>query len=160
MINCKPATKNDVPLIQELAKAIWRAHYADIISITQIDYMLDLMYSEQSLIRQMQEGQPFTLIYSHHEPIGYYSISEKEPGQFFLHKFYIQTAAQRKGNGTAAFKYLLSGLSEGSLRLQVNRRNFKAINFYFKHGFTIEYAFDFDIGGGYSMDDFMMIKKV
>lgn len=160
MINCKPATEKDIPLIQHLANAIWRVHYLDIISEAQIDYMLHLMYSEQSLLSQMREGQPFTLIYSNDEPIGYYSVSQKEPGQSFLHKFYIQSTAQRKGYGTGAFAHLLNTLNEGTLRLQVNRRNFKAINFYFKHGFTIEYAFDFDIGEGYSMDDFMMIKKV
>jgi len=45
------------------------------------------------------------------------------------------------------------------IRLQVNRKNYKAINFYFKNGFTIESVGDFDIGGGYYMNDFVMIKN-
>jgi ribosomal protein S18 acetylase RimI-like enzyme len=46
-----------------------------------------------------------------------------------------------------------------AMRLQVNRKNVKAINFYFKNGFVIEDAKDFDIGSGYFMKDFVMIKK-
>ena len=51
----------------------------------------------------------------------------------------------------------MPGLRE--LRLQVNRQNFKAINFYFKMGFVIECVADFDIGDGYFMNDFVMLKK-
>ena len=39
----------------------------------------------------------------------------------------------------------------------VNRMNYKAVNFYFKSGFTIEKVADFDIGDGYFMNDFVMI---
>jgi ribosomal protein S18 acetylase RimI-like enzyme len=42
------------------------------------------------------------------------------------------------------------------LRLQVNRQNVVAINFYFKAGFVIEKSADFDIGDGYFMNDFIM----
>jgi len=45
------------------------------------------------------------------------------------------------------------------LRLQVNRQNYKAVNFYFKMGFIIESVGDFDIGGGYFMNDFVMVRK-
>jgi ribosomal protein S18 acetylase RimI-like enzyme len=44
------------------------------------------------------------------------------------------------------------------LRLQVNRQNYKAINFYFRNGFIIESIADFDIGDGYFMNDFIMLK--
>ena len=46
-----------------------------------------------------------------------------------------------------------------TIRLQVNRMNYKAINFYFKHGFVIEKVADFDIGDGYFMNDFVMIWR-
>jgi hypothetical protein len=44
--------------------------------------------------------------------------------------------------------------------LTVNRKNYKAINFYFKNGFTIKEIADFDIGNGFFMNDFIMIKKI
>jgi RimJ/RimL family protein N-acetyltransferase len=45
------------------------------------------------------------------------------------------------------------------IKLTVNRQNFKSINFYFKNGFKIEKVEDFDIGNGYWMNDFIMVKK-
>ena len=50
--------------------------------------------------------------------------------------------------------------SEGKKRitLTVNRQNYKAINFYFKHGFKIKSVDDFDIGNGFFMNDFVMEK--
>ena len=46
-----------------------------------------------------------------------------------------------------------------TVRLTVNRQNFKSVNFYFKNGFTIERVADFDIGNGYVMNDFVMMWK-
>ena len=46
-----------------------------------------------------------------------------------------------------------------ALRLQVNKRN-KAKDFYEKIGFTVLYEFDFPIGNGYVMDDYLMEKKL
>ncbi|MCW3124924.1 MAG: Acetyltransferase family [Bacteroidetes bacterium] len=154
------ATESDIPLIRNLAEAIWWRHYPDMISDDQIAYMLEKMYSEASIGEQMQSGQHYTLIYSGNDAVGYYAVSEKEPHHFFLNKFYVDTTKHRKGIGSAAFKNILKdckGYEE--IALQVNRRNVKAVNFYFKHGFTIAYAKDFDFGGGYTMDDFWMVLK-
>ncbi|MDB5281655.1 MAG: N-acetyltransferase, partial [Bacteroidota bacterium] len=46
-----------------------------------------------------------------------------------------------------------------SIRLQVNRLNYKAVNFYFKVGFIIEAVGDFNIGADYYMNDFVMIRR-
>jgi GNAT superfamily N-acetyltransferase len=157
-IKFSKAAHGDIPLIRTLAARIWWEHYPDIISDQQITYMLDMMYSEESIAQQMVEGQDYTLIYADADPVGYYAVSEKSLGYFFLHKFYVDTAKHRKGIGAAAFYHLLEHDCKGfkELRLQVNRRNVKAINFYFKHGFVIDYVQDFEIGEGYTMEDFVM----
>ena len=152
------AVEDDIPLIRVLAEKIWWQHYPSIISDDQIVYMLDKMYSEDSIRAQMQAGQHYTLIYAEGEAVGYYAISEKEPHRFFLHKLYLDTDRHRGGIGSAAFRNILKdckGYEE--IALQVNRRNIKAVNFYFKQGFTIAYAKDFDFGSGYTMDDFWMV---
>ena len=120
--------------------------------------MLELMYSERSITEQMEHHQNYTLIYADGQPVGYYAVSEKSPGHFFLHKFYIDTEKHRKGIGAAAFEHIKENDCRGykEITLQVNRRNIKAVNFYFKHGFVIDYVDDFDIGNGYTMDDFFM----
>lgn len=118
------------------------------------------MYSPAAIADQMAASQNYTLIYADGDPVGYYAISEKSSRHFFLHKFYIDTIQHRRGIGAAAFRRILgdcAGYQE--IALQVNRRNVKAVNFYFKQGFTIAFAKDFDFGGGYTMDDFWMVKK-
>jgi ribosomal protein S18 acetylase RimI-like enzyme len=160
-ISFRPAGQADIPLIRSLAEAIWWRHYPDIITDEQIEYMLEMMYSENSIAEQMQQRQNYTLIYSDNLAVGYYAISGKSPGHFFLHKFYVDTDMHRRGIGSAAFDHLVKKdcADFKEISLQVNRRNIKAINFYFKKGFVIDHAFDFDIGGGYSMDDFVMILR-
>ena len=160
-ISFKKATSSDIPLIRSLALRIWWAHYPDIISNDQIEYMLELMYSQKSIIDQMQSGQNYTLIYSDNELVGYYAVSEKSQAHFFLHKFYIDTTRHRQGIGMTVFQHLLENdcISYKEIRLQVNRRNIKAVNFYFKKGFVIDYAEDVDIGDGYTMDDYFMVLK-
>ncbi len=157
----KAGTK-DIKTISELADIIWHQHYSSIISIKQITYMLDMMYNEEALQKQMGEkAHTFYLIRKGDANIGFISVSEVENmrNSYFIHKFYILQDIASKGIGTIAFNELLDLLKPEELRLTVNRQNFKSINFYFKNGFKIESVADFDIGNGYVMNDFVMVWK-
>lgn len=146
-------------VIAELAADIWKTYYPAIISREQIDYMLEKMYSAEALEQQMLSGQDFYVAYDQGTPIGYISYSSRDQHSYFLHKFYIDTRLHRNGAGELIFKKVMCtipGIRE--IRLTVNRKNFKAINFYFKLGFKIEEVKDFDIGNGYFMNDFVMLK--
>jgi ribosomal protein S18 acetylase RimI-like enzyme len=157
----KQAGPEDTKLIAQLADKIWRKHYIDIITIDQIEYMLRKMYSADSLKKQMGEGQLFTLVYDSGSPCGYISISSKDNQHYFLHKFYIDNQKQRSGIGAELLQYVISTLiTPQTIELTVNRQNYKAINFYFKNGFVIKETADFDIGNGYFMNDFIMIKHI
>ena len=160
-VEIRKATKIDLEVIHQLASSIWRKHYPGIISNEQIDYMLEKMYSAESLLQQLKDGHYFYLAIENQEPIGYYSHSETTPGKYFLHKLYIQTDIQRKGTGQLLLNHLISLLPDAhEIRLTVNRKNLKAIKFYFKNGFIIEEVKNFDIGNGYLMEDFVMLKKM
>ncbi len=156
-----PATTSDIPLIRELAHRIWWAHYPDIITPAQIDYMLGLMYSPEALEEQMtREGIRFWLVRAEQEVCGFMALSRKAEGEYFLHKFYLDTTRQHRGLGAAAFQAFLEQYPDlRELRLTVNRRNFKSINFYFKVGFIIEKCVDIPIGQGFVMDDFQMLWR-
>ena len=122
--------------------------------------MLGRFYSSDSLSTQMMDDQDFYFIQTDGEHLGFISFSEINPGEYFLNKFYIDTELHGKGMGTRAFHLLLANYPNAEIvKLQVNRFNVKPINFYFKLGFTIEKAADFDIGDGYFMNDFVMIWK-
>jgi len=46
------------------------------------------------------------------------------------------------------------------ISLTVNRRNIKAINFYFKAGYVIRSAVDLAIGRGFTLNDFIMARRL
>ena len=154
------ATVADFPLIRQLAERIWWEHYPSIISEAQIAYMLELIYSESALMRQMEEeGQEFWLPQKNGQVLGFLAVAPKGEGEYFLHKFYLDT--REKGLGTIIFELLLARYPDlRTFRLRVNRSNFKSVNFYFKVGFRIEFCIDTPFGNDYVMDDFQMIYKV
>ncbi len=123
--------------------------------------MLEMMYSVDALRQQMLDGHQFFLASIDNQPVGYLSYSKKSEGNYFLHKFYVDTDIHRKGIGSQFFDGVFSSLTDmKTLRLTVNRKNYKAINFYFRKGFIIEEVADFDIGNNYFMNDFIMLRKV
>lgn len=146
--------------IAELAKKIWNLHYPPIIGQAQVDYMLERFYNHDSLIKQQLEGQDFYLIAEGQKQLGFISISRKSMGNYFIHKFYIDTNEQGKGIGEEIFEKIKELIENNqvltTIQLTVNRQNFKAINFYFKLGFKIKQIADFDIENGYQMNDFVM----
>jgi hypothetical protein len=159
-IQLQKATISDIPLIAAMASKIWKAYYPAIITHEQIDYMLDKFYSATSMQEQMKEGQDFYLIQQESNSVGYLSITKQNECDYFLNKFYIDLDQHRKNIGQSSFQCLLNEIpAMNTIRLTVNRSNFKSINFYFKLGFIIEEVKDFDIGNNYFMNDFIMIYK-
>lgn len=160
MIHLVPATKSDLSFIADLAGKIWQETYVGNIGQAQVDYMLDLFYSEQVLSEKLDQGHELYLIADGNRRVGYLHL-EMRAEDYFINKFYIGNEGQRAGTGSVVMKMIISRLKPENkpLRLHVNRKNFKAINFYFKNGFVIERLGDFDIGNGYYMNDFVMIFK-
>jgi diamine N-acetyltransferase len=160
----RKASSADIAQIASLAEKIWREHYTPIIGAAQVDYMLKKMYSAESLLEQQKEGQQFFLAELDGKVIGYISVSapdrHRDGNDYFLHKFYLDAAEQGKGLGKLFFAELITNFpGMKTMRLQANRMNFKTINFYFRLGFVIEEAKDFDIGEGFFMEDYVMILR-
>jgi len=155
----KPATEKDIATIELLAHKIWHQHYPGIITVEQINFMLSTRYSAKVITEQMLAGEKFFIACLNGEAVAYASVELKD-GYYYLHKFYVDVARHRHGLGQQFFDYLLGQIDKSKpIRLQVNRQNYKAINFYFKMGFTIEKVGDFDIGGGFYMNDFVMKRE-
>jgi N-acetylglutamate synthase-like GNAT family acetyltransferase len=163
--NFKQATIADLPLIQKLAESIWRAHYAAIITLEQINYMLDKYCSVEAMTHQIRhEHYQYFLICQQDHPIGYFAVKpEPENKKLFISKVYLEAASQGKGIGQAVLKYienLAKKQSIQSLYLTVNKQNHHAVKAYQKHGLCIIDSVVTDIGSGYVMDDFIMEKKL
>lgn len=160
MIYLKEAEEKDLTTISKLAQIIWNQHYVSIIGQKQVDYMLEKMYNHKSLIEQMmQKKHVFFLIQNLDECLGFISVSSENNSDYFLHKFYIDQQKSNTGIGTILLKALIEKLKPKSLLLTVNRGNYKSINFYFKNHFKIARVEDFDIGNGYKMNDFVMVRE-
>lgn len=161
-LSLRRAYEKDIPLIRELSLQVWPQTYATILTREQIDYMLNMMYSEPALLKQMKDRQEFIIVNDGRDPIGFASFSLAEPGVYKLHKIYLLPAIQGRGAGRFVITEILKAIARKggkSLLLNVNRNN-KAKDFYEKLGFTIIREEDIDIGNGYYMNDYVMEKKI
>jgi len=162
VLSIRNATATDIPLIRELTFKVWPQTYAAIISQEQIDFMLEMMYSEASLQQQMNDGCQFIIVYNKSEPVGFAAYQEMEHSVFKLHKIYVLASQQGKGTGKFLLDYIITNIKQQkatALQLQVNRTN-KAKDFYEKLGFIIIEEADFDIGNGFFMNDYVMEKSL
>jgi GNAT superfamily N-acetyltransferase len=164
----------DRDFIRSVSERTWPSTYGHIISQEQIDFMLDWMYSDESLEKQMDSGCVFYIASikkenEQWEAVGFCSVSpeeeennstEKVEGSkaHKLNKLYILPSAQGTGAGKALLNKsieVVKAAGSSSLFLQVNKLN-TAYSFYLKHGFIKEAEYKFDIGNGFYMDDYVM----
>lgn len=156
------ASTADIPLIKTLANQIWPQTYHKILSKAQITYMMQLIYSEEALRKQMENGHRFILVYNAGIPVGFASFNEVEPTVFKLQKIYLLPNQQGRGTGRFTLHQVISLVQPAGatvLRLNVNRHN-KAKSFYEKLGFAVVREETIDIGHGYVMDDYVLEKKL
>lgn len=87
MNSVRIATTRDIPLIRQMAEQVFPVTYRHIITSEQCDYMMDMMYSEASLRRQMtEEGHVYQLLSVDGEPAGYVSVQPIEADVYELQK--------------------------------------------------------------------------
>ena len=156
----RPADLDDINSIGFLAQQIWPETYGNTLSPDQMKYMLNLMYSPNSLRRQMVDEQhQFLLVEQDEEPIGFASWSaSSEPGVYKLHKLYFLPSRQGKGLGRTLLQLIFENIrAEGAAKLRLNvKRDNKALQFYERMGFVIIEEVNIDIGQGYFMRDYVM----
>lgn len=164
MILIKKVGEAAIPAIQELAEVTWPVAYGAILPEAQLQYMLQLFYSNNALREQMHKGHQFILATENEEAIAFASYSPKINEQdqptatWRLHKIYIHPSQQGKGIGKLLIDFIREDILPAgatALELNVNRSN-KAIGFYQKLGFVIKYEEDIPIGNGYFMNDYVM----
>lgn len=163
MYQIRTAGQEDIPVIRELAKMIWPPTYSAILDKDQIDYMMNLIYSPSSLLRQMyQRGHIFLLLEYNGAPAGFASYSvHRESEKVKLEKIYVNPKLQGKGLGLGLLNTVIERTREtglNRLQLNVNRYN-KARYFYEKQGFRIISEEDIDIGNGFFMNDYVMERS-
>lgn len=146
-----------------LAQRVWRAHYPGIITLAQIEYMLTQRY-KPGLVRQLlARGDLWLAARAGAELVGFAHGHALAQGDYKLDKLYVDTGWQRHGIGgllIAEVAQRAGAHGYNRLVLRVNRRNRQAIDAYLKHGFQVATVVVEDIGGGYVMDDYVMVREL
>ncbi|EPR69378.1 GNAT family N-acetyltransferase [Cyclobacterium qasimii] len=166
MLKIHKATVQDIPEIQSIAKTTWPVAFDGILSQSQLDYMMRMMYNTQELTSQIEGGKIiFWLAAIGKQSLGFMAYESQLPiqPQIKIHKLYILPAAQGKGVGKGLLNNLEEyGRSNGfeTVTLNVNKYNSSAIKFYEKRGFEKIKAEIIPIGQDYIMDDYVFTKKL
>lgn len=161
MENTRLLTREELPIVQDLAHEIWPKVYAYMISGEQISYMLDWMYNLNKLESQFDSGCRFYVLNVDGNAAGFWSTELKD-NELFLHKLYLKPEYHGKGLGKFMLNKVVEEAKDNALkiiRLTVNRGN-TSVGVYQSFGFEIVSEADFDIGNGYFMNDFIMIFRL
>ena len=155
----------DIPIVQRLAREIWLRHYPGIISGEQIDYMLAQGYSSAALMKYLTAADAgLALALCANAPVGFVSWCRPDGGAVMkLEKLYVLPERHGEGVGRALIEHVVMRASLcgcRSMTLNVNRKNAGAIRAYERCGFEIRERGDFPIGGGFVMEDFIMVRGV
>jgi ribosomal protein S18 acetylase RimI-like enzyme len=151
--------------VAALAAEIWRHHYPDIIGVAQIEYMLEQRYAAAVVTQELMRKDLWwdqLLIDGRMAGFSSYFLTAAAR-EIKLDKLYVHQAHQRKGYGgmlldrvvTVARAYRCE-----TIVLSVNKRNCSAIAAYRKHGFRMAAATVKDIGDGFVMDDYVMVRDI
>lgn len=154
------ATPEDFQQIEHLAHTIWREHYIPIIGKGQVEYMLKKYQSAEAMQKQVSEGMYYYTIWFNDNAVGYFAY-EKRRDALFLSKIYILRVFRGLGLGMASMRFISArarDLDCSCITLTVNKYNDRSINTYKRMGFTVAEEAVVDIGGGYVMDDYKMVK--
>ncbi len=153
--------------IQEIAIQAWKTTYTDLLSKEQFDYMIEMMYSDTALNKQMTEQNHHFLLIKNKSSSDYqgfvsYELNYKNEPKTKIHKLYLLPECKGKGMGRKLIDKVASlaqAANNNYLSLNMNRDN-KALGFYKQMGFEIVGEVDIHIGNGYLMEDYIFEKKI
>jgi ribosomal protein S18 acetylase RimI-like enzyme len=159
------ATPEDIEAVAGLAREIWDQHFTPIIGHAQVDYMLDEFQSVSAIARQIREdGYEYYLLADGGEWAGYFAlVGGEDAGSMQLSKLYLKRSRRGRGIGWGVLELIEEECVARGVRelwLTVNKNNAGPIAFYRRVGFSIAEPIVTDIGNGFVMDDYRMVKRV
>lgn len=159
----KANTTPDYKQIETLADTIWRAHYIPITGIGQVEHMLKKYQSAEAISKQVEkEGFEYFVLTFDGINVGYISI-RKEKEWLFLSKIYVLSDYRGNKIGKTAMQFIEEKAKSYHLKtimLTVNKNNTNSIKAYEKLGFINVGSVVKDIGNGFVMDDYQMVKRL
>ena len=129
MFTIRKATIDDRSLIHDLASRIWENTYGKILSKEQLDYMFDMMYAPDNILKQMEElHHQYFIILADDMPAGYLSIEKTGENTYNFQKIYSLPEMHGTGIGRFIIEQGINYLKEVhtgpfTIELYVNRYN-------------------------------------
>ena len=165
-VRVESLTEADIETLVALAREIWYAHYPAIIGSAQIEYMLRKRYDFDVVRAELQHGGLWwdkMMLGAEMAGFASYFLVDDAADRMKLDKLYVHPRHQRRGyGGMMIARACAAARARGCHRLElaVNKNNRGAIAAYLKHGFRVAASVVKDIGGGFVMDDYIMVKPV
>lgn len=158
-----PLTPADFGTVAALADTIWRTHYSAMITMAQIEFMLAGRYTPERLRRYIDaDDRWLELLTVDGVPVGYCSYALTDtPQEMKLQELYLLPDYRGRGLGSFMLQHVeTQARTRGctALMLTVNKGNTDAIAIYRHAGFNVREEAVFDIGNGFVMDDYVMVK--
>ena len=152
----------ELKTVEELARKIFPATYAELIPAAQIPYMMRLMYDDAVLRREFADGMKFAVIWDGASPIGYVSwhMAELDGSPFVrLEKLYLDFAYHGRSIGNMGINHVLDAARHAGVpfvTLNVNKGNIRAQKAYCRAGFYRWRSEKEELGNGFFKDDYIM----
>lgn len=151
----------EAQIVAALAHDIWTEYYIPIIGAAQVDYMLREFQSAARIAQDVRDkGFRYWIAEDGEVPIGYCG-AVLESTRVFVSKIYILKSHRGRGVSRRFLETLESWRSEAqvpTIELTVNKYNSDTIAAYTRLGFVITQDLVADIGGGFVMDDYLMVR--
>ena len=159
----KVVTEEQIRILAQVADIVWHDAFKDIITLDQIEYMIEKFQSFNALSEAINKNSyEYYFIKIDNNIAGYTGI-KAENEKLFLSKLYILKEYRGKQLASKAFDFienLAKGKNLKAVWLTVNRNNNHAIEVYKHKGFVVTRTQVADIGNGFVMDDYIFEKKI
>ena len=159
-------TEEQIHILCKIAERVWHLTYDPLLPTGQVEYMLDKFQSPHAVQEQMKnQNYRYYMAFIDGQSAGFIGFSPRYQGreEMFLSKVYLLPEFRGQGAVREMFSLVERETRRENLskiRLTVNKENSHAVAVYEHYGFYIAEKAVTDIGGGYVMDDFIMVKEL
>jgi diamine N-acetyltransferase len=159
-ITIRELALSELTVAENIARRVWPSAYRNVITPEQIEYMLQWMYSLETMTQEVTEQNiRYDLLEVNNTPTGFSAFGPLDEKTIKLHKLYILPEFQHHGLGSRLLQHIVDTSAQAGFQeivLNVNKKNTQAINAYIKFGFKKKGKTIDNIGHGFVMDDYIM----
>lgn len=162
----KVETEKQIETLCAIAEKVWHLTYDSLLPEGQVDYMVEKFQSAPAVKEQIANSNyRYYLLTGNGQAGGFVGFSPRYEGreEMFLSKVYLLPELRGHGAVRAVFSLVEEETKKEGLkkiRLTVNKGNSHAVDVYRHYGFQIVDQVETDIGSGYVMDDYIMVKEL